>query len=209
MMVTRRTVGSGLVIVAIAARGSWTLWSRTRTWCPVDEPLLLAKGSTTTSPEFLANVSGPYEVIVEARRTDAVPVDTLACLMGVKGFSWQASCTTPSVLDLSWALARDNGVVARGTSAEEGGAGLTADNATRTIGRFVAARGERYRLSVVMQTDSTSLTAAEPRLRVQEGGTQYESSLVAGGLIRWVCGGLAALGGLLILSTMMRARRTP
>lgn len=208
-MRTRQAVGLALIVSAIAVWSGWTLWSRTRAWCPVDVPLSLANETTTSPPEFGVNVSGPYEIVVEARHTTTSRTDALACSLGLEPLWPARTCAVPSVLLASWVLRRSDGSVATGSSRDIAGGSTTSETATRVIGRFVGNRGERYRVTTVMHADATGLSATEPRLKVKYGGTLYEFSLVANPVVAWSTAIVAGVGLILVVSAMIGRHSNP
>jgi len=169
----------------------------------------LNKGSQITTGEFKVNVSGPYEIEVEANANSDSSLNLLSCALGA-GPVWPAkTCASPSVLKLSWILTADDKTIAQGSSDDlPGSGGSTATTAIRTIGYFTGQKGRRYKLVVNNLTDASSLARAEPRLRVSVGETIYESALVATGLLNVVCVGLSAIGIVLVIVSRIMIRRS-
>jgi hypothetical protein len=200
-------IGLGLVIIAAASWSGWTLWASTRRWCPANIPVSLTKGSHTQN-DFVVNVTGPYEIAVEADRNSSIPFNALTCALGTGAVWPEKECSIPSVLRVSWALTSGDDVVAQGSSDETKGGGTTSDSALRTIGHFRGQRGHHYKLSVETLSDATSLAAASPRVKVNVGGTIYEFSLVVSGFLRWGCAGIAGIGLVLLLGSVIFGRKS-
>jgi len=169
----------------------------------------LNKGSQSTTGEFKVNVSGPYEIEVEANANSDSSLNLLSCALGA-GPVWPAkTCAGPSVLKLSWVLTSDDKTIAQGSSDDlPGPGGSTATTLIRTIGYFTGQKGRRYKLVVNNLADASSLAGAEPRLRVSVGGTIYESALVATGLLNVICVGLGAIGSVLVIISRIIIRRS-
>jgi hypothetical protein len=203
-MRTTNRVGLGLLTIAAVSWCGWTLWSNTRRWCPVDIPISLTKGSHTQTEDFKLNVSGPYEIEVEAEAGKGrIPFNALTCSLGVGAIWPEKTCTSPSILELSWVLTSDGKVVARGSSDDTTGGGSSSTSAMRTIGYFRGQRGQRYQLSVNALADASSLAAANPRLRVNVVGTIYEFNLVVSGLVNLGSAGIAVIGAILLLGSLI------
>src|SRR5438876_4960400 len=112
-------IGMGLIIAAGVLYGSWTLWWRTRTWCPVDVPMPVSSGSHVETPEFKVNLNGPYEIVIQVERKESG--NTLSCLLG-GGPEWpQKTCEVSPVVKLRWSVTTAGQFVAEGHSEETGG----------------------------------------------------------------------------------------
>jgi hypothetical protein len=197
-------IGLGLIITAAACWGGWTLWANTRKWCPAAVPVSLAKGSHTQTSEFQINVTGAYEITVEAETNNPTDVNSLACALG-NGATWpEKTCSSPSVLKMSWSLATGDKTVAQGSSEEARGGATSYNSVTRTVGYFQGQAGQHYKLVAEMLADGSSLATANPRLKVNVGGAVYNFSLVVGGLIRWGSGIVGAIGLALFLLSMLK-----
>jgi len=167
----------------------------------VDVPLSLTQGSRTVPSVFRANVSGPYDIAVEANGNSKVPLSEVVCSLGLEPMWPEKKCSAKSVLRTSWVLTSQEKEIAEGLSDAETGGG-TAEGwslATRTIGRFNARRGQTFKLRVETLADASSLSATNPRLKVNMGGTTYESVLVFDGLLKVACIATAILAVLFLL----------
>ena len=198
-------VGLGLIIVAAASWSGWKLWSNTRKWVPANVPISLAKGSRTETGEFAVNLSGPYEIAIEAEREPGVPLNELACSIGA-GPVWPEKTCPPSSLRASWSVTNNGKLIATGSSDEARGGGTTVASAIRSIGYFQGQSGQRYQLTVVI-ADASSLAVTNPRLKVSVGGTLYEFNLVLDRFLTGGALGIAGLGGLLLLISLIRDRK--
>src|SRR5260370_892530 len=72
-------LGSLCVALAVTTCGGWTLWVNSRIWCPIRVPLSLAENSSTTTRDFKVNVSGHYDIGVEATASNTIPLKELTC----------------------------------------------------------------------------------------------------------------------------------
>ena len=132
MRLTKLTWG-GLVCLAVAITtvGAWFLWLQTRKNKPVYLPVPLTIGRVHI-PEFRINLSGPYEISIEAKKR--IPFDTLNCLLGMSMQPEQ--CNQQPVVHATWAVTSDGTVIAKGTSDAERGGGWADDTITKQIGSF-------------------------------------------------------------------------
>jgi hypothetical protein len=204
-----RKIGLGLLAVTLLGWSGWTLWARTRTWCPVDVPLSLFQGGVTTTSDFTVNLTGPYDIEVEATGNGNVPLKEVTCSLGIGPLWPEKACSTKSVVRTSWKLTNQDKTIAEGLSDSEHG-GWTAEawsQAGRTIGAFNAQRGQTFKLRVQTLADATSLSATNPRLKVRVGGTAFESTLVFTGLLNVAFVVIGILGVLLVLISFRYARR--
>jgi hypothetical protein len=207
-MPTSRRIALGLIFVAVLSWVGWTAWTKTRTWCPVDVPLSLSEGGLTTTKDFTVNVSGPYDIAVEATANRDVPLNKVVCSLGLKPLWPEKTCPTKDVLKVSWTLTSHEMKIAEGSSDSEHG-GWTAEGwsqAGLTIGSFDAAKGQTFQLRVRTLTDASGLALTAPRLKVNKGATTYESVLVFTGMLNLSCGAIGVLGVVLLVVSF---RSTP
>jgi hypothetical protein len=203
----RRTgwVGLTLIAIGVVPLVGWTVWFRTRTWCPVDMPVSLAQGSHLSTPEFNINLTAQYAIDINSE--NKLPLDTLECLLGSE-FPPE-KCHIPSVVRVQWTLHGD-GMAVQGKSDDTGsgygGSGLSGE-AFRTIGFFRSEKGRRYRLDIDVLADGSRLTVTNPHLRVRVFDTKYESGLVLSGLLRLACGTIGLAGAALLLLSVLKQRR--
>ena len=100
-------VGLLLVVIPLGCFGSWIWWDQTRAWVPLDEPVSFDQGRSVTA-EFEINVAGRYAIAMVTGH-DYCFVNP--CDVGVPD------------LHLSWVVSKGRGVVSKGTSLPDGGAG--------------------------------------------------------------------------------------
>jgi hypothetical protein len=93
-----RRIGLSLLAVAILMWTGWAAWAHTRTWCPANVPLSLSEGSITATSEFAVNLTGPYNIYVEATGNSTIPVKQVSCLLGVGPLWPEKICAMHSVL---------------------------------------------------------------------------------------------------------------
>ena len=119
----------GLVCLAVASTtfGAWFLWLQTRIDKPVDVPVLLTIGRVHI-PEFRINLSGPYEISVEAKKR--IPFDTLNCLLGMS--PPPQKCDQQAIVQATWAVTSNGVVIAKGrVTVRKGAHGLTTQSQNR------------------------------------------------------------------------------
>jgi len=71
--------GIALIVVGITVFGERSIWLLTRINVPIDMPISMAVGRTTT-PRFKVNANQFYWFKIVAKKT--IPFDTLNCLLG-------------------------------------------------------------------------------------------------------------------------------
>ena len=99
MRVSRLTwTGIGCLALAITTFGGWVLWLETRINRPVYVPVSVSV-SHVHVPEFRINLSGLYEISIEAKKT--IPFDTLNCLLAGASIK---SCTRCSLRKMAKAV---------------------------------------------------------------------------------------------------------
>jgi hypothetical protein len=204
-----RRIGLGLLAVTILIWTGWTVWAHTRTWCPVNVPLSLSEGSVTATSDFTVNLTGPYNIDVEATGSSKIPLKEVTCSLGVGPLWPEKTCASKSVLRTSWKVTSHDKMVAEGLSDSEHG-GWTAEGWSQTgraIGTFNAQKGQTLNLRVETLTDATSLSATNPRLKVSMGGTAFESALVFTGLLNVACIAVGIVGIVLVLVSFRSAER--
>jgi hypothetical protein len=199
-------LGVALIIAGLAIVGGRSVWSKTRTWVPVDIPISLAEGQFRT-PDFETNLKAQY--IIEIKVQKKIPFDTLNCLLGVeRDHSQSEKCTNiPSAVNASWILSSQGTVVARGSTTETTGGDWEVDAIARQIGSFRADKGHRYTLDINVLTDGSSLAVGNPRLKVEVHPSYYEGS--AFGDISFVLAavGLILAGIIMFTASTLRARQ--
>jgi hypothetical protein len=197
-------LGVILIIVSIVTVGCWVLWSNTRSWNPVNIPIILSEGNQIKSDEFLVNLTGRYFINIHAK--GALSFNELACSLGVTDLG-QGPCSKPPAINLSWAVMRSGSIIAHGTTDNFlGGGGAERLGVDRTIGYFQGQRGFRYTLDVTVLKDGTSLAVANPRLIVSANEAQLASNIVWGGLLKFSCIVLFFIGLTMIIGSLRSGR---
>ncbi len=207
MRLTRRgRIGLVFIAIGLMPLAAWTLWFQTRSWCPVNMPVSLSEGSHFTTGVFTINLNAQYEITIESE--NKIPLEKLECLLGSRPAH---TCQVAPVIKIDWTLS-GNGASIHGTSDDTaagwGGSGPSGE-AFRTIGLFSGKKGRQYKLDFDVRKDGSSLAITNPRLKVSEADTQYESGLVLSGLLRYIGGVLALLGGGILLGSLWQETRRP
>jgi len=193
-------VGLALIAVGLVPLASWTVWSGTRTWRPVDMPVSLSQGSHFSTGEFVGNLDAQYAIAIDSE--NKIPLDDLECLLGSR-----STCPSPSVVKVRWSIYSD-GTVLRGTSDDTVGYGASGPSgeASRTIGYFKAQKGRRYKLDGEVLAEGSRLAVTNPHLRISVSDTSYESSIVIGGLLRLICTIISLIGGAFLIRSFLVQR---
>jgi hypothetical protein len=195
-------VGLALIAVGLVPLACWTVWSLTRTWRPVDMPISLSQGSHFSTGEFASNLDAEFAIDIDSE--NKIPSDELGCLLGN---GMRSTCPSPSVVRVRWSLYSD-GTVLQGTSDDTaGGSSGPSGEASRTIGYFKARKGRRYKLDGEVLADGSRLAVTNPHLRISVSDTSYESSLVIGGLLRFICAVICLIGGAFFIDSFLVQRR--
>ncbi len=194
----------GIALLALGAGifAAWSLWTKTRSFVPVDVPISLAAGQTITS-EFKPNFDGLYFIEIEAEKT--IPLDTLHCLMGVEADAVHCK-DIPSAIGAAWILSSNGRELIRGSSLELHSAPAQSGAIARVIGEFQGKAGQRYKLQVTFTTDGRNLAEAHPRLKVGVASIAYEDIQAASVLVfstTFIC----VLFGVVLLSIAYFAKR--
>jgi biopolymer transport protein ExbD len=151
-------VGLLLVVIPLGCFGSWIWWDQTRAWVPLDEPVSFDQGRSVTA-EFEINVAGRYAIAMVTGH-DYCFVNP--CDVGVPD------------LHLSWVVSKGRGVVSKGTSLPDGGAGRY--GWPRRVGTFEATGGQ-YVVHIQSSDDTSRIGASRPSLTVfEDGGEEPLSS---------------------------------
>jgi hypothetical protein len=186
--------GIACLVLAITAFGGWGLWLVTRTNRPVYLPVSLTPGGVHI-PEFRVNLSGPYEIRIEAKKQ--IPFDTLNCMLGMAMAS--DKCDVPPVVEASWAVTSKGVVIAKGVSDAEKGGAWANDTIERQIGSFQGERNQRYALDVDFTADGSALAPTDPHLVVEITSDFYEGSMWISSYLLLICSGVA-IGGVVVLA---------
>jgi hypothetical protein len=195
--------GIALIVIGITVFGERSIWLLTRINVPIDMPISMAVGRTTT-PRFKVNANQFYWIKIVAKKT--IPFDTLNCLLGTSS-SVAKPCVEHQVIEANWIL-RSNGVpVAHGSSEVESGGSWSRDEISRMIGSIQAQRNRDYVLDVDILADGRALAITDPHLKIEVSGFTYEDYAFGTVFIMLICAALALLGAILIGASAVRSRR--
>jgi hypothetical protein len=176
----------------------WTVWFRTRTWCPVSIPISLAPGSHFTTGEFLINLNARYEIEIQTENTPAF--DPRNC----KHPAYE-NCSE-AFMDVAWVLS-SAGTTVQGTSPNTRPGGWSRDDTSWYVGEFEAQKGRRYKLSGNVVAAGSKLKDTNPHVRVSVGDTSLETGLVVSGLLKFVATVIVVIGGALLIASLLAQRR--
>jgi len=149
-------------------------------------------------PEFRINLSGPYEIKIEAKKR--IPFEMLNCLLGMPKLASE-KCDRPSVVRARWALTSNGVVVAKGISDTEKGGAWANDTIERQIGSFRGKWNRRYILDVDFTADGSALAVTDPHLVVEITSDFYQGSMWMSFLLLLICSAVAIVGAALLLAS--------
>jgi hypothetical protein len=194
-------IGLALVASGIGIFASWSWWTKTRNFVPVDVPVSMAEGTSVTS-DFKLNFDGLYLIEIEAEKT--IPLETLHCLMAVEADAIRCKGTS-SAIGEAWKLASNGQEIGRGGSTDMHSAPVQTDKVARLIGEFRGKAGQSYKLEVTFATDGRSLAAARPRLKVCVANIAH-TDLQAASVLAFSVSFICILFGAILLSIGFFAR---
>jgi hypothetical protein len=195
-------IASSLILL-----GGWTLWSKTRTWCLVDEiPISLSQGSHYSTGELPVNLNARYGILIYMDNN--IPSEKLQCTtLGTPEISQH--CKTPYALSIRWTVF-GAGKTVQGNSDEAvefRGSSPGTEGTDSYIGEFHGQQGQHYRVDIDVLSDTSSLNVTNPRLYIGVWDPILEGSLVLTGLLRVFCTVIAAIGGLMLIGSFFAQRR--
>jgi len=166
-------------------------------------PISLMSGRVET-PEFSSNMNAFYRIEIEAKTQAGIQSDTVECLLGA-AFK-ESECARKSVLRAAWVLTNEGKIVEQGSSDDKYcclnifSNGVVAEQ----IGSFHNERGRRYGFQINFLEDGSALAAADPHLKIEEGGDLAETGSVVEGLLLLPCGTASLFGIYLLVSAVVR-----
>lgn len=192
--------GIGCVVGGVSVFAGWNIWVQTRITRPVYMQVSLAPGVVTT-PEFRVNLSAPYTIEVEAKKT--IPFETLNCLLGMSLLPDQ-KCDRPSVVKASWTLTSEGRVEQTGTSDKDDGGGWAQDTIAKGLGTLWLKKGRGYVLHTRFLEDGRVLAPTDPHLKVEVVSDFYEGSTFTAYLLFRGCGVMVILGLAILAVAIVR-----
>jgi hypothetical protein len=207
MHLTKLTwVGIACIAAAIAAYGAWCLWFATRIERPVYMPVSLVVGHVHV-PEFRINLSGSYEITVEAQKR--IPFDTLNCLLGMS--MAPEKCNVNPVVKASCAVTSNGVVIAEGNSDTERGGAWGNDTIEKQICSFEGKKNRRYAVDLDFTADGSALRPTDPHLVVGITSDFIEGAMWISFFLSLGCSAVATFGLVLLgisgVRLMYRRRR--
>lgn len=192
--------GIGLILFVIIVFLGWDFWLQTRLTRPVYMPVSLAMGNVHV-PSFRLNLSGPYEIRIEAKKR--IPYEKLNCLLGMTSRA-DKKCDVPSVIRASWILTSNEAIIAKGTSDSDSGGAWGNDVIEREIGNFKGNWNCQYQLEVNFITDGSALAATDPHLVVEITSDFYEGGMWISYFLLIACSALGLIGAALLSASGIR-----
>jgi hypothetical protein len=194
------TISAGLILFS-----GKLLWSKTRTWVPVNLAIPLSVGSLPPI-QFTTNLRALYLIDIEVERK--LPFERLNCLLGVDTNEKRlASCPEAPVIGASWVLSNHGVIVASSSTAENKGGVWAADTIARQIGSFMSEK-QNYTLVVQILANGSVLASCSPRLKVEVHPQSYEDDAFVD-LEVLILSAIAVVSGaiMLVLSARRERRR--
>jgi hypothetical protein len=160
-------VGLAIIAVGLFPLIGLSIWRATLNTVPVYKPVSLSVGHLRQS--FKVNFSGTYTMRIEVERK--LPHRTIQCLMGIRDYVPEGECRniTP-VLNFTWTLTQDGRTLKSGSSTSATGGAYTNDTVADQFAGFEGKRGQHYTLDMDILEDGSTLSVANPKLRI--GGTR-------------------------------------
>jgi len=200
MRLTRLTwVGIACIAVAGVTYGAWCLWFITRIDRPVYMPVALAAGHVHV-PEFRINLSGLYEITVEAKKR--IPFDTLNCLLGMS--MEPEKCSVKPVVHATCAVTSNGVVIAEGNSDTERGGAWGNDTIEKQICSFEGKKNRRYAVDLDFTADGSVLRPTDPHLVVGITSDFYEGGMWIIFFLSLGCGAVATVGVVFLVISGVR-----
>jgi hypothetical protein len=185
--------------------GAWRIaWYNSRSWSLVDDvPISLAQGSHYQSGDLPVNLTASYGIEVDAEnKIDSVE---LQCLLGA---ARDQKCDTTSMLRAHWILTSAGKTVMEGSSDDTvGNGGTMPSGASRVVGKFDGQEGKHYKINLDILSDSGNLNITNPRLYVGVSDYHLESALFITGFVKAFCGGIIAIGCLMLIGSFLLQRQ--
>jgi len=147
-------------------------------WEPLRSPVSLAEGRRGPF-SFRTDLDTDYLISIDVERK--IESQKLDCMLGMSIFPERCH-GLPSLINISWRIARNGAVVADGNSSnyKGGGWGPTVE---RQIGSFRASKGFSYTLDLVVNKDAGSLNVASPKIVVAVHPAEYKGNVIFAQLI--------------------------
>ena len=198
-------IGVATIVASLTLLGSWTAWSNSRSWSLVDDvPISLSQGTHYSTGELPVNLNARYGIEIYA--DNKIDPEKLQCMLVGPSFPSQ-HCDTPVLLRARWVLSSDGKTVQGDSDGTVGFGGSGTSGTNRLIGDFHSQKGQRYKLDVYVLSDTSSLNVTNPRLYVGVEDPSLEFNLVLTGLLRVFCTVIAAIGGLMLIGSLLAQRR--
>jgi hypothetical protein len=159
-------IGAVMIASSLILLGGWTFWSKTRTWCLVDEvPISLSQGSHYSTGELPVNLNARYGILIYM--DNSISSEKLQCTTpGTSEISQH--CKTPFTLRVDWRVF-GAGKTAEGNSdkaVEFRGSSPGTEGTDSYIGEFRGQKGQHYRVDIDVLSDTSSLNVTNPRLYI-------------------------------------------
>jgi hypothetical protein len=197
-------VGVAMICTGLILGGWRIAWDNSRSWALVDDvPISLSQGSRYESGDLPVNIAALYEIrVIVDNKIDSVE---LQCLLGA---ARDQKCDTTSMLRAHWILTSAGKTVMEGSSDDTVGNGGTMPWGTsRVVGQFDGQEGQRYKLDLDILSDTANLNITNPRLYVGVADYHLESALFISGFIKAFCGGIIAIGCLMLVGSFLLQRQ--
>lgn len=191
-------LGVALIFSGLSSYVGTTVWYRTRTWYPLDVPIVLTVGHVG-APEFTVNLRENFEIQLDVDRR--VPKLLMDNVLGT-GDLLSSKPDELHGFKLAWTLSRDGSVV-RHEISDEHNQGYWGSRTGRVLGYFQSEKGKRYRIDVDVLEDGSQLAAYHPRLKVCVDLFTLDGYAIGEGITELALLAVAGLGAALFVSAMI------
>jgi hypothetical protein len=191
-------LGVALILSGLSSYVGNVAWYRTRTWYPLDVPIVLTVGHVGT-PEFTVNLRESFEIQLDVDRQ--VPKLLMDNVLGT-GDLLSSKPDEVRGFKLAWTLSSDGKVVKHEIS-DGHNQGYWGSRTGRLLGFFRAEKGKRYRVDVDVLEDGSQLAAYHPRLKVCVDLFTLDGYAMGEGITELALLAVAGFGAALLVSAMI------
>lgn len=169
-----------MIIVGMVPIVYFYCWKITHNAIRLSVPLSLAQGEYT-SPLFRVRVDDCCGIRIALNRI--LDGQDSSCMQGTKVIDSTECQGIGRILDADWEVVSDRGeVISRGTYKDRIYTGTSSE---AWIGRYVATRGSRQRITLRIHEDVQGYETANPRLEIQGQGDEERAAYAGSAAILW------------------------
>jgi hypothetical protein len=191
-------LGVALILSGLCSYVGTVAWYRTRTWYPLDVPVVLTVGHVGT-PEFTLNLRENFAIQLDVDRR--VPKEVMERVLGT-GDLLSSKPAELHGFKLAWTLSSDGRVLKQEIS-DGHNQGYWGSRTGRLLGYFQAEKGKRYRVDFDVLEDGSELAVYHPRLKVCVDLFALDGYAIGEGITELALLAVAGLGAALLVSAMI------